>query len=260
MKLLIYQVDAFAKRLFEGNPAAVVPLESWLPDDVMQTIAAENNLSETAFFVEIDSGFHIRWFTPTKEVSLCGHATLASAFVLFEQLGFEGETLVFDSLSGELSVNRTQFGYTLNFPSQMPEQSTYINEIERTLGVKPIACFEHEDIVAVFESENVVRSLDPDFSILKTLPLRGVIATAQSEEYDFVARFFAPKFGIDEDPVTGSAYTKLAPYWAGVLNKTHLNARQISKRGGDVHCVLDGDRVLISGGAVLYMKGEIDIN
>lgn len=263
MKLPIYQVDAFAEKAFEGNPAAVVPLDEWLPEATMQSIAAENNLAETAFFVATDGGFHIRWFTPTKEVTLCGHATLASAFVLFNCLGFGAESderpIVFDSLSGELKVSRQGDLLTLDFPNQPPEPCDIPEALVQGLGKRPVACYKFEDYVAVFEHEEDIKAMAPDFSALEQLDLRGVIVTAPASEYDFVARFFAPKYGIPEDPVTGSAYTKLTPYWAERTGKQVLNARQISSRGGNLQCTLKGDRVTIAGKAALYMSGSIDI-
>jgi PhzF family phenazine biosynthesis protein len=268
MKLPIYQVDAFAEKAFEGNPAAVVPLEEWLPDATMQAIAAENNLAETAFFVKTDNGFHIRWFTPTKEVTLCGHATLASAFVLFNCLGFasgsdekssDEASIVFDSLSGELKVSRQGDLLTLDFPNQPPVPCDIPEELVQGLGKRPIACYKFEDYVAVFEHEEDIKAMEPDYSALEQLDLRGVIVTAPASEYDFVARFFAPKYGIPEDPVTGSAYTKLTPYWAERTGKQVLNARQISSRGGNLKCTLKGDRVYIAGKAVLYLSGSIDV-
>ncbi len=263
MKLPIYQVDAFAERAFEGNPAAVVPLDEWLPEATMQAIAAENNLAETAFFVETGNGFHIRWFTPTKEVTLCGHATLASAFVLFNCLEFaagsDEESIVFDSLSGELKVSRQGDLLTLDFPNQAAEHCAIPKALVQGLGKQPIACFKHEDYMAVFEHEADIKAMSPDFNILEQLDLRGVIVTAQGSEQDFIARFFAPKYGIPEDPVTGSAYTKLTPYWAQKIGKQTMSARQVSARGGNIQCRLDGDRVYISGKAVLYLQGMIEV-
>lgn len=259
MKLSIYQVDAFAEKPFEGNPAAVVPLDQWLPDKTMQAIAEENNLAETAFFVPENNGFHIRWFTPSKEVKLCGHATLASAFVLSEYLSYEQDTIVFDSLSGPLSVEINQGVLTLDFPSQKPVKCEIPDELIKGLGKTPLECYRNEDYLAVFEDEKEVSSINPDHRHLERLDLRGVIATSPSLEQDFVARFFAPKYGIPEDPVTGSAYTQLAPYWSGKMGKIKLRAKQISPRGGKLTCELKGDRVLISGSAIKYMEGTIEI-
>ncbi|MBV1884239.1 MAG: PhzF family phenazine biosynthesis protein [Pseudomonadales bacterium] len=260
MKLDIYQIDAFAENQFEGNPAAVIPLVKWLPEATMQAIAEENNLSETVFFVPTGNGFHIRWFTPVKEVELCGHATLASAYVLFNILGCKEEVLSFESLSGELLVTKNDNLLTLDFPAQPPEICSTPALLSSGLGKTPIECLKHDDYVAIFANEEDVLGLTPNNEVLMQLNLRGVIATAPSSEFDFVARFFAPKFGIPEDPVTGSAYTQLMPYWVGKLEKSKLHAKQVSNRGGKLFCELKGDRVLISGNAVTYMEGRIEIN
>lgn len=259
MKLPIYQIDAFAEKPFEGNPAAVVPLEKWLPNTTLQAIAEENNLSETAFFVPLNTGFKIRWFTPNREVKLCGHATLASAFVLFNILGYENDTVTFESLSGPLSVTKTDDLLTLDFPSQKPEKCEIPEALVNGLGRTPIECYRGEDFVAVFRNEHEIKSIIPNHNLLEKLDSRGVIVTATSSEYDFVARFFAPKYGIPEDPMTGSAYTQLTPYWSEKLGKTQLTARQVSQRGGKLFCQLDGNRVRISGYAVKYMEGIIEI-
>jgi PhzF family phenazine biosynthesis protein len=259
MKLNIYQVDAFAKHSFEGNPAAVVPLEKWLSDETLQAIAEENNLSETAFYVPNNEGFQIRWFTPNEEVKLCGHATLASAFVLFNILGYESESIKFESLSGPLFVTRKNELITLDFPKQKPRKCDTPEEIITGLGKTPVECLKNEDYVVVFEYPKEVANIIPNHESLRKLPLRGVIVTAPSREYDFVVRFFAPKYGIPEDPVTGSAFTQLAPYWAEKLGKKRLKAKQVSSRGGEVLCELKGDRVLISGSAIKYLEGSIEI-
>lgn len=259
MKLPIYQIDAFAEKAFEGNPAAVVPLEEWLPGEVMQSIAAENNLAETAFFVPTDSGFHIRWFTPKDEVKLCGHATLASAYVLFHCLGYDEPSVRFDSLSGELTVTREGEYLTLDFPNQMPAPCELLQTLVEGLGVEPIACLANEDYMAVLASEEEVAAINPDFRMLEQLDRRGLIVTAPGNESDFVVRFFAPKLGVPEDPVTGSAYTHLAPYWSKQLGKTKLSAIQISSRTGKLQCEVKGDRVLISGKAVKYLEGFISV-
>ncbi len=259
MQLKIYQIDAFAEKPFEGNPAAVIPLEAWLPDEVMQAIAGENNLSETAFFVPTDDGYHIRWFTPAREVNLCGHATLASGFVLFDLLEHGSGTITFDSLSGPLSVTRTDSLLTLDFPSQMPEPCDAPRALVQGLGQAPLACYRREDYLAVYEAEEDIVRINPNQSVLGQLDLRGIIVTAPSSRFDFVTRFFAPKYGIPEDPVTGSAYTQLTPYWSDNLGKSKLMAKQVSSRGGKVHCELKGERVLISGAAIPYMEGTIDI-
>jgi len=259
MRLNIYQIDAFAEKQFEGNPAAVVPLDGWLPDAVMQAIAKENNLSETVFFVPSESGYHIRWFTPVKEVELCGHATLASAYVLFNIMGCKDEVLSFESLSGVLHVSKTDNLLTLNFPVKHPVACSTPASLTTGLGKAPLECLKHDDYVAVFENEEDVLSITPNLEALSRLDLRAVIATAPSSEFDFIARVFAPKYGIPEDPVTGSAYSQLMPYWSGNLGKLKLQAKQVSSRGGRLLCELKGDRVLISGSAVTYMTGSIEI-
>lgn len=259
MELDIYQIDAFASRPFEGNQAAVVPLSAWLPDATMQQIAAENNLAETAFFVPEGDGFRIRWFTPTVEVKLCGHATLASAFVLYEKLGWDAPQVAFQSLSGPLAVAREDGLLTLDFPAQPGTQCDAPEALVRGLGVEPVACLASEDYVAVLESQQQLADLKPDFAALMELDLRGVAVTAPGDSKDFVVRFFGPRCGIPEDPVTGSAYTQLAPYWAERLGRTHLQARQISPRGGDVYCEMAGERVKIAGSAVLFLEGKIHL-
>ena len=259
MDLSIYQIDAFSSCVFEGNPAAVCPLDEWLPDETMQSIAEENNLSETAFFVPKDDGFHIRWFTPASEVDLCGHATLGSAYVLFNILGYKNEAIQFDSKSGILVVTKQDDWLTLDFPKQPPVYCETPKEIVEAFNKEPIECMMSEDIIAVFENEIDIESANPNFEQLKKLDSRGVIITAKSMRYDFVARFFAPKYGIPEDPVTGSAYTQLAPDWASKLGKQKFKAKQLSSRGGELYCEILGDRVLISGKATKYMEGKITI-
>ena len=260
MEITLYQIDAFAEKVFEGNPAAVCPLDEWLPDDVMQKIARENNLSETAFFVAQGEGFKIRWFTPESEVDLCGHATLASAWVLFKILGYEKDRIVFDSRSGNLSVARDGSQLVMDFPAQPPAPCDPPLEIEKAFGRPPLACLKAADYMAVFESRAAIESIKPDFLPLIALDRRGVMITARASDYDFVARFFAPKLGVYEDPVTGSAYTQLAPYWADRLGKKRLHARQVSMRGGHVTCEVAGDRVFIAGTAVKYMEGKIKLS
>ena len=259
MKLSLYQVDAFAEKSFEGNPAAVIPLESWLPDRTMQAIAEENNLAETVFFVPTRPGYHIRWFTPNQEVKLCGHATLASAYVLWNVLGIQSDSITFESLSGPLVVTKTDALITLDFPAQLPEKCDIPKDLLAGLGRTPIECYRNEDYLAVFDSEDAVSQISPNHSFLEQLDLRGVIATARSSHYDFVLRFFAPKFGIPEDPVTGSAQTQLLPYWSEKIGKSSLRSKQISARGGKLGSELKGNRVHISGSAVLYMEGTIHI-
>jgi PhzF family phenazine biosynthesis protein len=259
MEISIYQIDAFANKTFEGNPAAVCPLEHWLPDDLMQRIAMENNLSETAFFVRTGEGYHIRWFTPTREVDLCGHATLASAYVIFNLLNYDGQVLSFQSKSGILTVRKNDDWLELDFPSQPPEECDVPPLIQSAFNVRPVRCLKREDYIVVLEKEKDVLAANPDFTKLSGLDLRGVAITATSNQYDFVVRFFAPKYGINEDPVTGSAFTQLIPYWAEVSGKTELKAKQVSKRGGEVLCSLAGSRVKIRGQAVTYMVGVIKL-
>lgn len=255
----IYQIDAFAERTFEGNPATVVPLASWLPDETMQHIAAENNLSETAFFVPTGNGYHIRWFTPNKEVDLCGHATLAAAYVLLSCLNYRQDIIEFESRSGKLAVTRTGDCLTLDFPLQQLKPCESPQALIEGLGKRPDECYAGEDYLAIFSSQDEVATVRPNMDKLEQLALRGVIISAPSRDMDFVARFFAPKYGIPEDPVTGSAYTLLAPYWSERLGKAELSARQISARGGNVSCRMQNDRVLISGKAVKFLEGEIEI-
>ena len=259
MKLRQFQVDAFASRPFEGNPAAVCPLEKWLPDPLLQSIAEENNLSETAFFVPSADGFDLRWFTPVSEVDFCGHATLATAHVLFETLGYDSESVVFNTRSGEMTVEQDKSLYAMNFPSVPPQLCMPPQALLAGVKVQPAEVLAATDYLVVFETEEIVRSLQPDFSKLRELDLRGVIATAPGEQFDFVSRFFAPRFGIDEDPVTGSAHCELTPYWSARLGRKVMQARQISKRGGEIHCELAGDRVVLKGSAVTFMEGEIEI-
>lgn len=259
MKLPLYQVDAFAKKAFEGNPAAICPLDTWLPDEVLLSIAEENNLSETAFYIPTDKGFHIRWFTPTTEVDLCGHATLAAAFVIFSELNYKQDQIIFESKSGPLTVARDNTLLVMDFPAQAPVICELPSEIKQAFSTKPIEVLKSEDYIIVVDNENDVLTAKPNLSLLNNIDLRGVIITARSNNYDFVSRFFAPKFGINEDPVTGSAHTQLVPYWAKQLNKNNLHAKQLSSRGGELYCENLGSRVTISGYAVKYLQGEIEI-
>lgn len=260
MRLPIYQVDAFASAVFAGNPAAVVPLESWLPDAQMQAIAAENNLAETAFFVREGEGWHLRWFTPAVEVDLCGHATLASAWVIANRLAPGRETMRFMSKSGPLEVSRKGEQYWLDFPTRPPEPCGVAPGLVEALGRKPRDVLKWRDfMLCVFDAEADVRALAPDMAALGKLPFFGVIATAPGTGVDFVSRFFAPAVGIPEDPVTGGAHCVLIPYWAKRLGKTAMAARQISARGGDVACADRGERVGIGGHAVLYLEGTIAV-
>lgn len=260
MKLSLYQIDAFANKVFKGNPAAVIPLEDWLPAKTMQLIASENNLSETAFFCPSDNNYEIRWFTPNGEVELCGHATLASAYVLFNILNYKTEQIEFNSLSGSLIVKKINDLYRLDFPSQKPIKCKMPSLLTEGLGRESNNCYKNEDYLVVFETEDEIANINPDFNKLKNLDSRGVIITAPGLNYDFVSRAFFPKYGILEDPVTGSAHTKLIPYWAKKFEKSKLIAKQISKRGGELFCENNKNRVYISGHAKLYMKGEIEIN
>lgn len=260
MIFIMYQVDAFAEKVFSGNPAAVVPLKEWLPDEMMQNIAMENNLSETAFFIPEGIGFHIRWFTPVSEVDLCGHATLASAHVIFEHLGFKKDEISFQSRSGILKVKRDEDLIVLDFPTSELNTVESPENIEKAFGETPRECIKgKDDLMLVFESEETIQNLSPDFDFIKTLDARGVIATAPSETFDFVSRFFAPLEGINEDPVTGSAHTMLIPYWKKVLDKTEMKAKQISARGGVLQCKFNGKRVEIGGKAVSYLTGKITL-
>lgn len=259
MQLPLYQVDAFTDEVFRGNPAAVCPLTRWLPDPVLQAIAAENNLAETAYFVEEADGYRLRWFTPVTEVDLCGHATLASADVLFRLLGFRGDQVRFHTRSGVLEVAHRDGLYAMDFPASPPEPCEAPATLVDALGVTPRATFRAFDYVVVLDTEAEVRSLAPDFATLARLDLRGVTVTAPGRDVDFVSRFFAPRYGINEDPVTGSAHCELAPYWAGVLGTTRLRAEQVSARGGRIDCELRGDRVTLAGRAAHYMTAEITV-
>ena len=259
MELPIYQIDAFSSDVFKGNPAAVCPLSEWLPPETMQSIAAENNLSETAFFVPKGNDYSIRWFTPVSEVTLCGHATLGSAYVLFHILDYENDEIRFNSKSGILKVTKQDDWLTLDFPKQPPVPCDTPLELIAAFNVEPIECMVSEDHIAVFENETDIETANPNYEQLKKLDSRGVIITAKSMRYDFVARSFAPTLGVPEDPVTGSAYTQLAPYWASKLGPKKFKAKQMSLRGGEVYCEVIGDRVLISGKAAKYMEGKISL-
>jgi PhzF family phenazine biosynthesis protein len=265
MRVPIYQVDAFAAEVFRGNPAAVCPLDAWLPEATMQAIAAENNLAETAFFVPTGPAqYHLRWFTPEVEVDLCGHATLATAAVLFEKLGHQGTSVTFDTRSGSLAVSRDAAAYTLDLPSRPARPLPPDRQVAVALGGEPAELWLARDCMAVYTTEAEVRGLSPDMAKLKALGVFGFIATApadpsRSPGVDFVSRFFAPGAGVAEDPVTGSAHCTLVPYWADRLAKTTLEARQVSKRGGALRCVLEGDRVRMTGRAVCYLEGTITI-
>jgi PhzF family phenazine biosynthesis protein len=260
-QLPLYQIDAFTGRLFGGNPAAVVPLEQWLPEATMQAIAAENNLSETAFFVREASCARIRWFTPLCEVKLCGHATLAAGWVWFHRIAPQDDQVVFNSMSGPLTVTRSGDMLTLDFPVQAVQAIATPALLTEALGVTPLECHQAgEDWMAVIGNAEALRELCPQIGVIKRLDCRALIVTAQGDDCDFVSRCFGPKVGIDEDPVTGSAHTKLVPYWAARLGKLKLHARQLSQRGGELFCELRGARVLMSGTAVPYMSGTITLH
>lgn len=260
-RLRLYQVDAFTSKVFGGNPAAVVPLDAWLPESVMQVIAAENNLAETAFFVpEPKGGYSLRWFTPTQEVPLCGHATLASAFVVFTEIDPALSTAEFRTQSGTLTVTRAGDRLQMDFPRHALTETKAPPALFAALRVPPREVYfvsESPNYYAVYETEAEVRTLAPDLAAFSQLEALGVVVTAPGTDCDFVSRYFAPSLGIPEDPVTGSTHCALAPYWAGRLGKTDLFARQVSKRGGELFCTVSDSRVLISGQAVTYLRGEM---
>lgn len=260
MRLPIHQIDAFAGRVFAGNPAAVCPLDDWLPDDLMQAIARENNLSETAFLVKDGGDYAIRWFTPATEVRICGHATLASAFLIMNDLepgrgavGFKTRT------AGDLMVTREGDLYALDLPTDPPSPAAAPDGLATALGRAPTAVLGADYLMAVFEDEAAVRALAPDMAAMARVHDVGVIATAPGDAVDFVSRFFAPAMGIDEDPVTGSAHAILTPYWSARLGKDRLEARQVSARGGELVCEDHGERIRVIGGAVRYMQGVIHV-
>lgn len=259
MTLTIYQADAFTNQLFGGNPAAIVPLKEWHSAEKMQQIAAENNLAETAFFVPTGDGYHLRWFTPELEIDLCGHATLATAHILFTELGHPTDTIRFQTQSaGTLTVTRNNNRYTLNFPSRVAIPAIAPDGLIAVMGGDaPLEILKSRDYMFVYPTEQDVLNLTPDFAALANLDVMGVIATAPGSTSDFVSRFFIPAAGINEDPVTGSAHCNLIPYWAEKLNKPQLHAYQVSQRKGELWCELKGDRVLMTGESVTYLKGEI---
>ena len=260
MRLPIYQVDAFTGERFHGNPAAVVPLERWPNDRLLQAIAAENNLSETAYFVGEGDGYRIRWFTPAAEVDLCGHATLASAFVLFHHLGHRGDRVTFSSASGELAVERDGGLLALDFPSRPGVMVAPPPALAASLGREPLEVLKSRDYLVVCADEEEVRTLQPDFRLLASLrEATGVIVTARGREADFVSRFFAPQCGIDEDPVTGSAHCTLVPFWSRRLGRKAMRALQVSARGGELFVEDRGGRVRIAGRAVTYLEGTIEV-
>lgn len=264
MKLTLYQIDAFANKPFSGNPAAVIPLAHWLDDSLMQAIALENNLSETVFFIPsttADADYNIRWFTPAVEINLCGHATLASTYVLFTILGFDKTVLRFNSKSGILSITKKNDLITMDFPSWKPERlDVYHDSLSEILGgVEIVGVYKYRDILVELADEEAVKKCAPDFTLMKK-HFDKMIITAPGKKVDFVSRFFAPAAGIDEDPVTGSAHSQLIPFWSEKLGKNKLLALQLSQRGGQLWCEqINQDRVTISGNCVFYMKGEITI-
>jgi PhzF family phenazine biosynthesis protein len=261
MDLPIYQVAAFTSGAFGGNPAAVVPLEAWIDDELMQRIAAENNLSETAFFVPTgESEWHIRWFTPTVEVPLCGHATLASAAVIRHPLGHGDFPITFRSASGPLIIDTADEGFKLDLPANPPAEVPLPAGLDEAMGAASLECRLGRDIwMLVYEDESVVRGLTPDFAAVAKIVEHGIIATAPGNEVDFVSRFFAPAIGIDEDPVTGAAHCVLTPYWSARLGKSAMRAQQVSSRLGDLACELSDDRVRLTGNAVFFLSGTISV-
>jgi predicted PhzF superfamily epimerase YddE/YHI9 len=257
MKNSIFQVDAFTNQAFSGNPAAVCPLDYWLTDDQLQAIAEENNLPETAFFVNRGDYYQIRWFTPQTEVDLCGHATLASAWVIMNKIQPDVAEIKFGSRGGELIVKRDNDLYMMDFPVHSPKECVIPNNLIKALGKDPLEILASNYYFVVYDSEEVVRGLKPYMTLLKELDRIGVVVTAPGEEVDFVSRFFAPAVGIPEDPVTGSAHCILIPYWANKLGKSKMTAKQVSCRGGDLICENKDDRVVIGGQARLFMEGRI---
>lgn len=259
MNIPMFQVDAFTDRVFCGNPAAVCLLEGWPEDGLMQAVAAENNLSETAFLAGGGGRYGLRWFTPVMEVDLCGHATLASAFVIFRFLEPDANEIVFDTRSGELRVRRDGAWLRMDFPSLPPSPCVCPDELAEGLGSRPRVVLRSTKYLAIFDTEEEIRALVPDMETLKRLDLMGVIVSAPGCDVDFVSRFFAPRAGVPEDPVTGSAHCVLTPYWANRLGRTTLLAHQVSRRGGEIRCTLKSDRVELAGQAVLFLRGGIMI-
>lgn len=259
MKLTIYQVDAFSDKVFEGNPAAICPLNEWISDENMQNIAMENNLSETAFFTQNGDVFDLRWFTPTNEVDLCGHATLASAHIIFNHLNYDEKCIRFNTKSGELKVYKHKNKLLMDFPAVFSEKITPPKYLFKALGIEEAEVYKSDDYMVVLDNENAVLNINPDYNLLASIQTRGIIVTSVSEEFDFVSRFFAPAIGVPEDPVTGSAHTKLVPYWSKKLGKKELYAKQLSQRGGVLWCKMKENRVEIEGSAVTYLIGEIHI-
>jgi PhzF family phenazine biosynthesis protein len=259
MRLPMYQIDAFTQHVFGGNPAAVVPLDSWLSDEAMQSIAAENNLAETAFFVREGEHYGLRWFTPTVEVDLCGHATLASAHLLFTKLAYDRNQVDFMTRSGKLSVTRQGDMLSMELPARPPEPCPVPPDLEQALGKAPVSVLGARDYLMVYDREADVHALTPNMDKIAALDRFAVIATAPGDSCDFVSRFFAPAQGVPEDPVTGSAHCTLVPYWSNRLGKKKMVARQISARGGDLLCEDLGARVVVAGRAALYLEGVIHV-
>jgi len=258
--MTIYQVDAFNNEIFKGNPAAVIPLNEWISDYLMQAIAEENNLSETVFFVKNEQSFDIKWFTPSCEIDLCGHATLAAAHIIFTELDFEEEIIIFNSKSGNLTVKKNDDWYTLNFPSEEIEEIKTPKLLKQALNVPILKTYKGTwKLIVEVEDETTIVNLKPNFSLLSELESNGVGVTSKGDKVDFVSRFFAPKLGINEDPVTGSAHSLLIPFWAKKLNKTNLNAVQLSKRIGILKCNYLNERVEMSGQAITYLKGKLTL-
>lgn len=269
MKLPIYQIDAFTERRFAGNPAAVVVLDRWLPDATLQAIATENNLAETAFVIparkpsgprDLSAACKLRWFTPTVEVDLCGHATLATAHVLFRHYLKDRDELAFDTQSGRLTVARDGRRLRMDFPARPARPAEITEALVAALGARPREALGARELLAVFETEAQIRALKPDLAKVAALETFAVAVTAPGSDADFVSRFFAPKQGVPEDPVTGSAHCSLAPYWAARLGRTKLTARQLSARGGELQCEVLGERVLLTGASVEYLRGEIEVD
>ncbi len=258
-KIKIYQVDAFTNNLFSGNPAAVCLLDKWLPDEAMQSIALENNLSETAFLIKKKDKFSLRWFTPKVEIDLCGHATLATAHIIYSEMNYKSDYIEFNIKSGDvLTVNRNGNLLTMNFPAYEPKIINHsLEELYRAFGVRPTSFLYCKYGLVVFNNEEEIIKIVPNLNIIRKLPYDGIIVTAPGKNVDFVSRFFAPKLGIPEDPVTGGAHCELIPYWSKRLYKQNMIAKQLSKRGGVIHCSYLGDRVTMGGRAITYLQGEL---
>ena len=256
--MTIYQVDAFNNEVFKGNPAAVCPLNEWISENLMQSIAEENNLSETVFFVKNQQSYDIRWFTPSCEIDLCGHATLAAAHIIFTELNYEEKTITFNSKSGILSVEKNDSWYTLNFPSEEVKEIETPSILKQALNVPILKTYQGKwKLLVELENETTIANLKPNFSLLSELVSNGIGVTSKGNKVDFVSRFFAPKIGINEDPVTGSAHTLLIPFWSKKLNKSKLDAKQLSKRVGILKCEYLNERVEMSGQAITYLKGKL---